>query len=197
MNSGKSPFPGMDPYLEQYWRDVHHSLCTYARDALQPQLRPALIAQIDERLIVESTIADDGAIFPDVKVSQQNQRLQPAGDDALDLEGAIAVAEPPLLISAPPETPTEGFINIVDPSHGNRLVTVIELLSPSNKLPGEGNKQYRQKQLELKTAGVSLVEIDLIRIGEWTVDAPLRRVPRAYRTPYRVCVHRGWGASPS
>jgi hypothetical protein len=43
----KSPFPGMDPYLELHWRDVHHSLCTYARDALQPQVRPALLARIE------------------------------------------------------------------------------------------------------------------------------------------------------
>ncbi len=26
-----SPFPGMDPYLESHWRDVHHSLITYTR----------------------------------------------------------------------------------------------------------------------------------------------------------------------
>ena len=86
----------------------------------------------------------------------------------------------------------EGFINIIDPSADNRLVTVIEFLSPSNKLPGDGKKEYLQKQLELKEAGVSLVEIDLIRVGDWVVQAPLSMVPRSYRTLYRVCVHRGW-----
>ncbi|MFQ6042589.1 MAG: DUF4058 family protein, partial [Candidatus Poribacteria bacterium] len=37
-----SPFPGMDPYLENpvWWPDFHHSFITYARDALQPGLRP-------------------------------------------------------------------------------------------------------------------------------------------------------------
>jgi hypothetical protein len=195
MKSGKSPFPGMDPYLEQFWRDVHHRLCTYACDALQPQLRPALIAQIDERLIVESDSADDRAIFPDVKVAEEHDRLRPAGLDASESEGAVSVAEPPLLLSIEGETPTEGFINIVDPAPKNRLVTVIEFLSPSNKLPGEGQRQYRQKQIELRSAGVSLVEIDLIRTGDWTVDVPMRRVPRSHRTLYRVCVHRGWRGS--
>lgn len=33
-----SPFPGMDPYLEQHWGDVHPSFITYARDQLQPHL---------------------------------------------------------------------------------------------------------------------------------------------------------------
>ena len=41
----KSPFPGMDPYLEQHWGDVHQAFVTYLRDSLQPQLpgglRPA------------------------------------------------------------------------------------------------------------------------------------------------------------
>jgi hypothetical protein len=38
----KSPFPGMDPYLEQFWRDVHASLIIYSRDQLDLQ---ALIDQ--------------------------------------------------------------------------------------------------------------------------------------------------------
>ena len=65
----KSPFPGMDPYLELNWRDVHHRLCTYACDVLQPQLRPALLAQIDERLIIESDDADDRTIYPPISES--------------------------------------------------------------------------------------------------------------------------------
>jgi len=27
----KSPFPGMNPWLEQRWRDLHHAFLTYAR----------------------------------------------------------------------------------------------------------------------------------------------------------------------
>lgn len=48
------PFPGMDPYLERpdLWPDVHQSLITYIRDALQPQLRPRYHARIGERLYV-------------------------------------------------------------------------------------------------------------------------------------------------
>ena len=40
----KSPFPGMNPYLEQHWRDVHARLITYASDAIQAQLPPGLRA---------------------------------------------------------------------------------------------------------------------------------------------------------
>ena len=51
----KSPFPGMDPYLERHWRDVQHSLCTYASDGLQPQVLPDLRARIDERLVLDGS----------------------------------------------------------------------------------------------------------------------------------------------
>jgi hypothetical protein len=40
--ASSSPFPGMDPWLEQHWGDVHHSIITYARDQLQERLPPGL-----------------------------------------------------------------------------------------------------------------------------------------------------------
>jgi hypothetical protein len=86
----------------------------------------------------------------------------------------------------------EGFIQIIDPSTGGKLVTVIEFLSPSNKSAGEGQKQYKQKQDELRGAGVSLVEIDLLYSPAWVLQAPLRVVPSSHRSPYRVCLKRGW-----
>jgi hypothetical protein len=60
----KSPFPGMDPYLERHWRDVQHSLCTYASDALQPQVIPALVARIDERITVDPERANGAVNSP-------------------------------------------------------------------------------------------------------------------------------------
>jgi hypothetical protein len=181
----KSPFPGMDPYLEQYWRDVHHSLCTYARDALQPQVRPAMIARVDERLVVETADGDLRSIYPDVKVVERT-RGQPAGADI-----GVAVAEP-LVVSrvVESEPATEGFIQIIDTTTGGRLVTVIEFLSLSNKLPGPGQEQYRQKQRELREAGVNLVEVDLLRAGDWVLQAPRDRIPVKHRTSYRACVYR-------
>ena len=43
------------------------------------------------------------------------------------------------------------------------LVTVIELLSPTNKLPGPDRQQYLAKRMELLNGPVHLVEIDLLR----------------------------------
>lgn len=48
-----SPFPGMDPYLEPYWGDIHHTMITLARGTIQDQLPDDLVARIDERTIPE------------------------------------------------------------------------------------------------------------------------------------------------
>lgn len=183
----KSPFPGMDPYLELHWRDVHHSLCTYARDALQPQIAPALKARIDERLVVEDVeTGESRGIMPDVHIVERQQT--PIADSS-----AIATAEPLVVWD---EDSFEGFIQIIEPS--GKLVTVIEFLSPTNKTPGEGHRQYLQKQRELRQAGVSLVEIDLVRSGAWTLQVPLRQLPPAYRAAlYHAVVRRSWRGEKS
>jgi hypothetical protein len=179
----KSPFPGMDPYLENTWRDVHHRLCTYAADALQPQVRPALIARIEERLVIESFIAPDRSIYPDVRIVERN----PTGGVATVEAPATAT---PLLLSIS-EGIEEGFIQIIDPAEGDRVVTVIEFLSKTNKDGREGERQYRQKAIEAIDGGANLVEIDLLREGGWVMQAPISAVPKAHRSaPYKVCIRR-------
>lgn len=49
-----SPFPGMDPYLEPHWLDVHTKLVTYAADVLNQVLPPSFIARTEERVAVET-----------------------------------------------------------------------------------------------------------------------------------------------
>ena len=87
---------------------------------------------------------------------------------------------------------TETFLEIIDRASGKQVVTVIEVLSLSNKLPGDGRDQYRRKQQELRAGGVSLVEIDLLRAGRRRLGVPYHRVPLSHRTAYQVCVRRGW-----
>lgn len=185
----KSPFPGMDPYLEEHWRDVHHSFLTYARDELQAHLPGDLRARLEERVFVEPEAGWGRRIYPDVRVIEHPRRLGAETNQA-DAEGVV-VAEP-IVIHAADEPATEGFVEIIDVASGNRVVTVIELLSLSNKLPGDGQKQYREKQREYCQGGVSLVEIDLLRAGQRITAVPWRGVPPSHRTTYHVCVTRGW-----
>jgi hypothetical protein len=183
----KSPFPGMDPYLEQHWGDVHASCIIYARDQLQEYLPNDLRARVEERVFVESPQEKERTIYPDVRVIERESRKGPAVAPA----GGLAVAEP-LVIHLGDEPVSQGFIEILDVGSGKRIVTVIEVLSLSNKVPGEGQKLYLHKQRELKDGRVSLVEIDLLRAGKRVTNAPPERIPETHRTPYQVCVRRGW-----
>ncbi len=93
------------------------------------------------------------------------------------------------------EPETQGYIEIVETRPERRVITVLEVLSPSNKYAGHGRELYRQKQHDLMEGCISLVEIDLLRAGPHVLQVPLGRMPLPYRTPYKVCVHRGWKAS--
>lgn len=182
-----SPFPGMDPYLESHWGDVHQSMMIYGRDALQAHLPSGLRARVEERVYVETPLGRARSIYPDIRVIEGGSRKRSRGR----VNGAVGLAEP-LIIALPDEPTTEGYIEIIDVGTGKRVVTVIEVLSPSNKIAGDGQIQYRSKQRELLEAKVSLVEIDLLRAGQWVMSIPKNRVPRRQRTTYQVIVRRGW-----
>ena len=181
-----SPFPGMDPYLERHWGDVHTSLVTYARDRLQQLLPGDLRARVEERVVV-SQWERSRSIFPDVRVIETARISRRSGR-----RGTAAVVAEPLVIDVADELETQRFVEIREVSPESRLVTVIEVLSPTNKRPGDGQEQYLRKQQELRQAGVSLVEIDLVRDGDWVVAVPIDALEPKVRTPYRVVVRRGW-----
>jgi hypothetical protein len=46
----KNPFPGMNPWLEEFWRDVRAKLLVYACDLLNTELPPGLHARAVERM---------------------------------------------------------------------------------------------------------------------------------------------------
>src|ERR1700720_2115972 len=121
-----SPFPGMDPYLEAHWRDVHAGLVIYARDALQGVLPGSLRARVEESVLLETPQGlGDHPLFPDVRVVDYTSKR---GLETRREPGA-AVAEP-LVVEIEPEPATETYLEIIDREGGNRVVTVIEFLSP-------------------------------------------------------------------
>lgn len=178
------PFPGMDPFLEHRWGDVHTSLTTYTRDQLQPQLPPGLQALVEEYVAVE---LDDRwhPRKPDVRVVEETP---------VYTCGAVTAVMPEvseeLVIELDAEPRTERSVHIVDQTSGGRLVTSIEFLSPWNKETADGRESFRRKQTQLLDGAANLVEVDLIRVGGWAMSVPERDVPLPYRYPYRVCVRR-------
>ena len=176
----KSPFPGMDPYLEKHWGDVHHSLIQYARDALQPRLPEDLRASVDERLVVECGDIQLRRIAPDVAIVGREMW---ASSESEPSSGDVALAEP--LIIEEIEV-TEGFIEIRNDE--GRLITAIEFLSPANKSRRDGEKKYLIKQNEVIEARANLVEIDLVRAGHYVLAAPEGKVPLEVRNDYLACI---------
>src|SRR5689334_5703568 len=116
-----SPFPGMDPYLEASWLDVHAAIVMYLRDTLQDSLPDALVARVEERVVLELPEGwASGGLSPDVRViaftSDKSQPPQGAGEAAR-----------PLICEAEDESLTETFIEVIDAESGNKVVTVIEI----------------------------------------------------------------------
>ena len=179
-----SPFPGMNPYLEQpaAWQDFHQAFITHIREALTEQIRPGFFVKIEESVFIHEPDAEErGKMFarPDVSVFERD-----GGG------GGVAVAEPrtsslAARIARVPDIEIErhSYVEIRD-RHSRGLVTLIEVLSPSNKRYGPDREQYMQKRGILMHSPVSIVEIDLLRGGP---HLPLTGIPDC---DYRVMVSR-------
>lgn len=185
-----SPFPGMDPYLEDpaLWPDVHHRLISVSSELLLAQLRPRYFVQIDERLYVanDRDPARD-LIIPDLRIREVGPPAQHR--PAQGTGGGAAVAEPGIELAVDFEI-RESRIEILD-LQLNRVVTVIEFLSPANKVSGSaGKKSYDEKREEVLASEANLVEIDLLRGGSRLVGVPHDYLAQVWRWAGER--HRRW-----
>jgi hypothetical protein len=177
----KSPFPGMDPYLERHWEDVHTALIGYIRDELQPQLAEDLIARMEEKVYVE----DESELRrrkPDVRVTEVPLSWQADAGSA-----STAVLDEPVLLEPLGDPIRQRSVLIYD-SDGHRIITAIEILSPWNKSPGKAVNEYLEKRNKYINSEMNLVEIDLIRTGDWTDMIGPYIVPEPAVTTYRVTI---------
>lgn len=182
-----SPFPGMDPYLENpaYFGDFHDSFIVYLKEHIQSNLPEGYVATIGTRVWLETS---GRYLGPDVKVQQDSGNPK---SGTVSTAAAVAVRTPPIVVQVAQERRRETFLEIRT-LDDRRLVTTIEMLSPTNNGPGEaGRKAYRRKQKEILGSPVHLVEIDLLRGGRATTAIPLEVLRRsAHRFDHHVCVHR-------
>lgn len=167
----RSPFPGMDPFIEDYnlWEDFHRRLVAAFEVAVTDKLPQRYVARFGERYYVD-------AVDPD---TERSGRRTFVSDFALDAaaraeaareraETAVAECPPGALVmrGMVEAEHRELFLEIRDMDRGRRLVTTIEVLSPSNKRPGEeGWLQYEDKRRVFFHGHANLVEIDFLRGG--------------------------------
>lgn len=157
-----SPFPGMDPYVEEpsIWPDCHAGLIAAISADLNAHLPERYSAWKDRNVWVYEPDAETRTRMkrPDVFVTEHAR----SGSDA----GTVAVLPAPAT-SVLPVIRREGnrFIRIID-RQSRRVVTGIEVLSPANKDPHQDREAYLAKRNLYLATGTNLVEIDLLRHGE-------------------------------
>ena len=159
-----SPFPGMDPYLEDPagWGGVHLGLLYAIHAQLNDVLPDGFVAELDQYVWTREEPDDDSARLgkPDVLVPKR--RPFRAGSRSA---AAVATVPPTVLTRLPKqEVRTHRRVKITT-DRGARVVTVVEVLSPSNKSAGDDRDVYLNKRREYFAARANVVEIDLLRAG--------------------------------
>lgn len=157
-----SPFPGMNPYLEQEdaWHDFHERFIPLVASTLGSQLRPKYIVKIDEHIFVHELAAETRRSIGRVEISLGRNSQEAAFEPAS--AAVTALLEAPARVRLPAvDHERLSFVEILD-RRNRDLVTVVELLSLSNKQPGPDREQYVAKRMELLSGPVHLVEIDLL-----------------------------------
>ncbi len=164
-----SPFPGMDPYLEDpgLWPDVHHGLISGLQAELNRQLMPNYFARVEDRVYLAD---DDGpgraVIIPDARVmaGRPGDPRVAVPMPAVAAAGGLVV-EPIELSTFGDDDVHEALIQVID-RVARAVVAVIEVLSPTNKVAGSrGRQSYLDKRRDVLSSPAHLVEIDLLRGG--------------------------------
>ena len=172
----------MDPYLEPpaLWPDVHNSLIAAIRVELAARVAPRYYIGLEQRAYL--LMPDDHVLvgIADLAVSPRHPIQQGAAPGQAQAGVAVLDVDVPMGMEI-----HETFLELREVTTG-RLVTVIEVLSPANKISTQGRKDYLEKRLQIFSTRTNLVEIDLLRAGE---PMPLNGRPVA--CDYRILVSRG------
>jgi hypothetical protein len=163
----------MNPYIEQpaVWQDFHTRFMVLAAELIGVQVEPRYFVKIEEHLFLHERSADDRRPFgrPDLTLVPGNGQAESVGSG-----GATTTAPASVFVPEGVDEIPQRYLEIRD-RQTRQVITVLELLSPSNKDPNGDREQYWKKtRLLVNRSAVGLVEIDLLRSGPrlpW-VDMP-------------------------
>ncbi len=155
----------MDPYIEApgIWPDFHEAFAFCIREALQPALPAGYYAALRTREEIGVGLEGDAVVrYSEVSVkgtdaTREGRERAPADTSVLTACEHLVLTGDPLRMS---------FVEIREVAPGGRLVTLIEVLSPSNKRPGPDRESFARKQQEIFGSDANWVEIDLLRAGQ-------------------------------
>jgi hypothetical protein len=165
----RSPFPGMDPYLESpaHWSDFHGHLVPELAEAINQLLPENYVARLGEHVSVVAPVTtppESQIFYPDVTTTRARHGSGTPGHAGGAATATLTVPEAVTVENVIfADERTESYVRIVR-LPDQELVTVLELLSPTNKY-GDGRGEYMQKRREFLRQPVNVVELDLIRAG--------------------------------
>ncbi len=181
-----SPFPRMNPYLEQsiFWSSFHFRLIGAIALAIEPQLSLKYYVEVETRTYQSDENGEEVLIgIPDAAVfsSQGSSNSAPP----MQAELPVLTQRRPERVSLPMLLPVRERYLEVREVGTDAVITVIEVLSPKNKRAGEGRIAYEKKRRMVLESATHLVEIDLLRGGKAMPIVGTRSQPT-----YRVLVSR-------
>jgi len=156
----------MDPFIEsQAWENFHHEFISGIRETLTAHLRPRYVVKVELRIYLEHALGGQSRVIQrDVALLEPPEGIGLAGDASH--AGAAAEVQPVILALPVPERRREAFLTISTRDQAE-VITVIEVLSPSNKRIGsDGRREYLNKRDTILGSATHLVEMDLLRAGE-------------------------------
>jgi hypothetical protein len=188
----------MDPYIEArgLWGDFHYKLVSEIERVLSDQVPAKYLVRVQERFYVALAGPEgkeEHPFLPDVRVTAEPTRPKKRGKGRAAAAPEPAVDAGAITIQAfVPEEHREAFIEVYEDDPERRLVTCIEVLSPSNKRKkSKGRRLYLRKRQSLLMGSANFVEIDLLRGGErmpmkgnWPDSPYTLLVSRERRAPF-------------
>jgi uncharacterized protein DUF4058 len=172
-----SPFPGMNPYLEQndIWQDFHDRFVPALGDELAALVSPHFIVKIEEHLFIHEVESDADEYIGNADINASVTHKPESM--------STGVITSPMMARVPiMQLERQPYLEIRD--RRDQVLAIIEVLSPSNKKSGPFRRQFIYKRNQVLATWASYVEIDLLRGGE---RMPLEPPPV---TDYCVLVSR-------
>ncbi|MCA8998345.1 MAG: DUF4058 family protein [Planctomycetaceae bacterium] len=162
-----SPFPGMDPFIEsQRFEEFHSVYIVTLAELLVPLVRPNYTVDVERYIFLSS--ADGQRMYkPDVSLVSGEGTSQSRPDNV-----TVSTLEPQIVQVPAEDDEGQAFLTIRSRDQ-RRIITVIELLSPTNKDSHGGQKEYLTKRANYLKTAANIVEIDLLRGGTRLPSAPV------------------------
>lgn len=163
----RPPFPGMDPWLEHpdVWPGIHLRLIAAIADDLASKVAPRYFVNVEERIYFIDPGRKQYLGNPDVVVSGFKEPTAASWEGRRAATSIADFIETDVEIFEDEDEITLRHLEIHDTA-SRELVTVIELLSPTNKVHQQGREKYLDKRRVFFNADVNFIEIDLLRAGK-------------------------------